>query len=485
MINAKIICKIIGILLFLEAGLLLLCAAFPLYYGEDDLMGFLYAVGITALAGTVLYLHGRDAERRTSRKDGYIIVSVSWVVFSLYGMLPFYMSGYIPSFTDAFFETMSGFTTTGASILNNIESLPHGLLFWRSMTQWIGGMGIVFFTIAVLPIFGSGGIQLFAAEATGPTRNKLHPRIGVTAKWLWGLYLGLTLLGIGLYCAGGMTLFDSVCHSMTTTATGGYSTHQESIAAFHSPYLEYVTTGLMFLSGVNFSLLFFSLLKGNIKKMLKDTEFRWYVSLVFVFTLFCVVVLTATHHYGSMEETVRKALFQVVSIQTTTGFSSDDYMTWPPVLWLLLTFVMYCGACAGSTSGSIKCIRIAILYQIARNHFKHILHPNAVLPVRINQTVIPTPVQTTLLAFIVVYIAAILVGWMLMMLTGTGFMESYGIVVSSLSNIGPALGEYGPAASWAALPDAAKWLSAILMLIGRLELFSVLLLFSPDFWKRH
>ncbi len=483
MINAKIIYKIIGTLLYIEAALLLLCAIFPICYGEDDLNGFLYAVVITAIAGTILFVTGRGAEKHTSRKDGYIIVSVSWVIFSLFGMLPYYISGYIPNVTNAFFETMSGFTTTGASILNNIESFPHGLLFWRSMTQWIGGLGIVFFTIAVLPIFGAGGIQLFAAEATGPTHNKLHPRIGVTAKWIWSLYFGLTITETALLYLGGMDWFDSICHSMTTTSTGGYSTRQNSIAAFNSPYIEYIVTLFMFLSGINFSLLFFSLLKGKIKKLFQDTEFRWYVGTLLFFTSFTVVVLIFTSS-SDLEESFRKALFQIVSIQTTTGFASADYMMWAPVLWLLVSITMFFGACAGSTSGAVKCVRIAILAQIAKNQFKRILHPNAVLPIRISHTVVPIGMQSTLLAFIVVYIAAIFIGWLLVMLTGVGFMESYGVVVSSIGNVGPGLGLYGPAYSWETLPEIAKWICSILMLIGRLELFSVLLLFTSSFWKK-
>ena len=253
MINSKMICKIMGSLFFIEAGFLILCALLAIYYKEADLTAFLSSAAITAGAGIVFSLFGKNAERKISRRDGYVVVSLAWIFFSLFGMLPFYLSGHIPSITDAFFETMSGFTTTGASILDNIESLPHGLLFWRSMTQWIGGLGIVFFTIAVLPIFGVGGVQLFAAEATGPTHDKVHPRIGVTAKWIWSIYLGLTITEVFLLLLGGMNLFDSVCHSLTTTATGGYSTKQNSIAAFHSPYIEYVITLFMFLSGISFS----------------------------------------------------------------------------------------------------------------------------------------------------------------------------------------------------------------------------------------
>lgn len=483
MINAKIIYRILGTLLYIEAALLLACTLFPVCYGEDDLTGFLCSVAVTAAAGSLLVFLGRGAGRQISRKDGYVIVSVSWVVFSLFGMLPFYLSGYIPDVTNAFFETMSGFTTTGSSILDDIEALPHGLLFWRSMTQWIGGLGIVFFTIAVLPIFGSGGIQMFAAEATGPTYNKLHPRIGVTAQWIWSLYLGLTVTECALLCLGGMDLFDSVCHALTTTATGGYSTKQASIAAFHSPYIEYVIILFMFLSGINFTLLFFFLLKGKPGKLFRDMEFRWYVGTVVSFTAFIVLVLTF-NGAPDIEKSFREALFQVVSIQTTTGYASADYMLWPPVAWLLISIIMLFGACAGSTSGAVKCVRIAILAQIVKNQFKRILHPNAVLPIRINRNVMPVGTQSTLLAFIIVYIAAVFIGWLLVMLTGVEFMEAYGVVVSSISNVGPGLGAYGPAYSWNALPDAAKWICAALMLIGRLELFSVLLLFTSAFWKK-
>ena len=276
MINSKMICKIMGSLFFIEAGFLILCALLAIYYKETDLTAFLSSAAITAGAGIVFSIFGKNAERKISRRDGYVVVSLAWIFFSLFGMLPFYLSGYIPSITDAFFETMSGFTTTGASILDNIESLPHGLLFWRSMTQWIGGLGIVFFTIAVLPIFGVGGVQLFAAEATGPTHDKVHPRIGVTAKWIWSIYLGLTIAEVFLLLLGGMDVFDSVCHSLTTTATGGYSTKQNSIAAFHSPYIEYVITLFMFLSGINFTLLFLFFLKGKFKRLIDNTEYHRY-----------------------------------------------------------------------------------------------------------------------------------------------------------------------------------------------------------------
>ena len=459
------------------------CSAFGFYYNEDDRWPFIIAAGVALLIGLTLNCIGRDADKRFSRRDGYLIVSLSWIVFSLVGMLPYVLSGYIPSVSDAFFETMSGFTTTGASILNDIEALPHGLLFWRSMTQWIGGLGIIFFTIAVLPVFGVGGVQLFAAEATGPRHDKVHPRISVTAKWIWSIYLGLTVVCAFLFSLGGMSVFDSICHSMATTATGGFSTRNASIAAFDSAYIEYVTIFFMFLSGINFTLLFLAFFKGRVGKLFSDTEFHWYASIVGVFTLVIALGLVIVRG-GQIEESFREALFQVVSVQTTTGFVSADYMLWPPVLWFLLSVVMYFGACAGSTSGAIKCVRIAMLLKVVRNEFLRIVHPNAVIPLRISGHVIHSKAKITLLAFFVLYVLVIFIGWVVMMALGLDFMDAYGVVVSSVSNVGPGLGNYSGIHSWAHLPDAAKWVSAFLMLIGRLELFSVLLLLTPGFWQK-
>ena len=473
-----------GFLLFIEAGFLSLCIALSAFYKEPDLPAFIISTLATILVGIPLSYAGKNAERKLSRKDGYIVVTFAWIVFSTFGMLPYYISGYIPNITNAFFETMSGFTTTGASILDDIESLPHGLLFWRSMTQWIGGVGIVIFTIAVLPIFGTGGIQLFAAEATGPKFDKITPRIGVTAKWIWVIYLGLTLAETGLLLIGDMTLFDSICHAMTTTATGGFSTRQASIAAFNSPYIEYVTTLFMFLSGINFALLYLLFLKGSFKRVIKDTEIRWYIKTILLFTTIFTVGLVITSPMG-VEEAFRKSSFLVISIQTTCGFITADYMQWAPPLWMLTTIITYCGACAGSTSGGIKCIRAVIMARIAKNEFKHILHPNAVLPVRVNNQVVSPTTKSTVLAFFVVFVALVFLGWFIMMVLGLEFDDAYSVVISSLANVGPGIGKCGPAFSWNSLPDTAKWLSTLMMLIGRLELFTVLLLFTPNFWKKN
>ena len=483
MINFKTIIRIIGILLLLETVMFLVCSSVSFYYRESDMLDFWKAGGITAGIGLLLAALGKGGERQLTRRDGYVLVSFAWVAFSLFGMLPFYIGGYIPDIADAFFETMSGFSSTGATILDDIESLPHGILFWRSMTQWIGGLGIIMFTIAVLPIFGVSGLQVFAAEASGPTHDKVHPRIGITAKWIWSIYTGITTLLVCLLMLGGMDWFDSICHAFATTGTGGFSTKQASVAYYNSPYIEYVISIFMFISGINFTLVLL-FVNRKFKKFISNAELKFYFSSVVFFTVVIAIALYYTSPMG-MEESFRKSLFQVISLHTSTGFATDDYMQWSPVLWGLLTIIMLMGACAGSTTGGLKCIRMVILTKVSRNEFKHILHPNAILPVRINKQVISSSIVSTVLAFCFIYITIIVISTLLMMTMGVGAEESIGCVISSIGNMGPGLGETGPAYSWNALPDAAKWLLSLLMLLGRLELFTVLLLFTPDFWKRN
>jgi trk system potassium uptake protein TrkH len=463
--------------------MLLCCIGVSAFYGEDDLRAFVVTSVITFVAGGGLLIMGKKADRQFGKRDSIIIVSTSWIIVSIFGMLPFYISGYVPSVTNAFFETMSGFTSTGSTILDNIEALPHGLLFWRSMTQWVGGLGIVFFTIAVLPIFGVGNLQLFAAEGSGISNDKVFPRIGVTAKWIWSIYFGLTGIVIGLLLFGGMDWFDSVCHSFTTTATGGYSIKQDNIAHYNSPFIEYVISIFMTISGINFTLLLL-FVNGKFRKFFLDAELKWYLSSVVIFTLFITIGLNHTTSLG-LEESFRKALFQVTSIHTSTGFVTDDYMIWQPVLWGALVILMLIGGCAGSTAGGIKCLRMVILTKVSKNEFKHIIHPNAVLPVRINKQVVSPNIVSGVLAFIFIYLIIIIFGTLFMMGAGVGFMESIGAVISSIGNMGQSIGKIGPAYSWNFLPDAAKWLLSFLMLVGRLELFTVLILFSPGFWEKN
>ncbi len=483
MTNKKMVFQVLGFLLLIETAMILCSAGVSLIYGEDDFCALLWSAAISGGVGGIFSLLGKGVERRLTRRDGYLIVSLSWIVFSIFGMFPFYLSGYIPSITNAFFEAMSGVTSTGATILDNIESLPHGLLFWRSMTQWIGGLGIILFTLAVLPIFGISGGQVFAAEATGPTHDKIHPRIGITARWLWSVYAGLTIIATLLLSAGGMGWFDSLCHAFTATGTGGFSTKQASIAYFHSPYIEYVLSAFMFISGINFTLLLL-FVTGRFKRMLLDAELKFYVLCILVTTLFITTILYL-HTSMDIESAFRTSLFQVISIQTSTGYATSDYMTWPSVAWGVMPLLMLIGGCAGSTAGGMKCIRIVILGRITKNELKRLLHPNAVLPVRINKQVLPSTLQSTVLAFTFLFTLIAFASVLFIMAMGIEFRDAVGLVMSCMGNTGPALGNFGPAFSMNALPDAVKWLLAFLMLLGRLELFTVLLLFTPEFWKRH
>ena len=483
MFHPKVIFRIVGILLFIEAAFLLTGIGVSLFYGEDTVKPFLTSFCIIALTGTLLVTLCKGGERSISRKDGYVVVTLCWVVFSLFGTLPYMLTGSIPNFTDAFFETMSGFSTTGATILQDIEALPKSILFWRMMTHWVGGLGIVFFTVAVFPIFGLNDINLFSAESVGPIRAKLHPRISVTARWILTIYIALTVFcSVSLRIAG-MGWFDAICHAMSTIATGGFSTKQASIAAFNSPAIEYVITFFMFVSGVNLSLLYLAIFKVRPMALLRDTEFKTYFMIVAVFSLMIGVGLFFTTDLGA-ESSLRASLFQVVSLQTTTGFATVNYAAWMPLLWLLLCALMFIGACSGSTSGAMKCARISILYKVMWNEFKRIVHPNAVIPVRMTGRIIPAAVQSAILAYTVIYIFMLVAGLFVNMAFGVDFLDAFSLSVASVGNVGPALGNYGPMDSFAPLPAVVKWFSAFQMLVGRLEFFAVLLLLTPVFWRR-
>ena len=483
MFHPKIISRILGLLLFIEAAFLLTSLAVAFYYHETIIDTYLYTLAAMVGTGAVLAYIGRGKERNISRKDGYIVVTFCWILFSLFGAIPYYLSGSLPSVTNAFFETMSGFSTTGATIVDDIEALPHSLLFWRAMTHWVGGLGIVFFTVAVFPVFGLGDINLFAAESVGPMRAKLHPRISVAARWILTIYIGLTIIATVSFYFVGMGKFDALCHAMSTVATGGFSTKQASIAAFNSPLIDYVVTLFMFLGGVNFSLLYLFFFKARFGDLLRDSEFRVYVGSVLLFTILITVGLFFTTPMG-VEESFRTSLFQVVSMQTTTGFATSNYVLWQPILWLMISAVMFLGACSGSTSGAMKCARISILGRVMFNEFKRILHPNAVIPVRMSGKIVPSSVQSAILAYTVIYVATVVVGVFVNMTFGLDFLDAYGLSVTSVGNVGPAFGHYGPMDSFSTLPALVKWFCSFQMLVGRLEFFAVLLLLMPAFWRR-
>ncbi len=485
MLHFKLINKIIGYLLLIEALLMSWCLIISFIYHEDDTVAFICSIIITIMTAFSLITLGRNAKNTLSRRDAYLIVTATWIIFSLFGTLPFLISGYVKSFTDAYFETMSGFTTTGSTIIDNVEALPHGLLFWRSLTQYIGGLGIVFFTVALLPSLGGGSIKIFAAESTGPLKTKLHPRISTSAKWIWMVYLLLTTGCAISYYLGGMNLFDAINFSMTTTATGGFGTHNESFAFYHSKFIEYACTLFTFLSGVNFTLLYTSLFKGKIKNLIHNSEFKFYLTIILSFSAFIAFKLIFHNHYD-LEHAFRKAAFQVVTFMTTTGFYSDNAATWPHVTWVILAIGMFFGASSGSTSGGLKCIRGVMTMKVIKNEFLQILHPNAVLPLKVDRINIPEQKRITLLAFLATYLILCLISSSILIAMGIDNTDAITMTLSSIGNVGPALGtEIGPTMSWSILPAAAKWLCAFLMLIGRLEIFTVLIIFTPAFWKNN
>ena len=483
MLNWKLISKILGSLLVLESLFMLVCLAIAVYYHEDDVLSFLVSILVTLLAATALHYFGREADNNMGRRDAFLVVTLSWTVYSLFGSLPFLLGGYIPNFTNAYFETISGFTTTGATILDDVETLPHGILFWRTLTQWIGGLGIVFFTIAVLPSLVGGSVKVFSAESTGPIKSKLHPRLSMSAKSIWVVFLTLSIACAAAYKLLGMNWFDSVNYSMTTIATGGFSPHYDSIAHFHSPAMEYVSTFFCFLSGVNYVLLYCAVIKGQIKNVFSNVELRFYCLCIVFFTLFIMYMLMTRNNYA-LEPAFRCAVYQVVSFITTTGLFNDNAALWPHVTWVVLAVCMFMGACAGSTSGGFKSVRCVMLLKIVRNEFKQMLHPKAVLPLRFGDVNIPMQRRVTLLAFLSVYLILCLVCAFVMIAAGVDNTNAITITVSTLSNVGPTLGiEIGPTMSWNELPDFAKWMCSVLMLMGRLEIFSVLIIFTPTFWK--
>ena len=485
MVNFRIIYKIIGSLLFIEAQFMGWCLAVACTQHEDDMLAVLLSMLLTFGAGFLFLFFGRGAENTLSRRDAYVVVTAVWVIFSVFGMFPFLIHGSIGNLTDAFFETMSGFTTTGASILDDVECLPHGILFWRSLMQWIGGLGIVFFTIAILPSLVGGSVKVFAAEATGPIKAKMHPRLTTTAKWIWSIYLLLTV-GCGLsYWAAGMNWFEATNYAMTTTATGGFAIHNESTEFFHSPTIDYISIAFQFLSGINFTLLYVSIVKMRLKALFTNSEFKLYISVVVGATLWIMYLLLTRMDYD-LERAFRCSLFQVVSFITTTGMFNVDAGTWPHITWVILGVVMYLGACAGSTSGGFKCIRGLMLLKVIRNNFRQILHPNAVLPVKINGQSIPQSKLIALFAFFTLTMLMTLFTATIMIVEGIDNTNAITIALSCVSNVGPTLGtQIGPVMSWSILPDHIKWILCPLMLMGRLEIMTVLVLFTRTFWKEN
>lgn len=484
-LDLKLVIRTLGFLLLFQSAFMFLASAVAFFYNEPDYIPMLYATGITFFSGLLAAIFIPKPVEPIGKREAYLVVALVWVVFSLYGLLPFWLSNAIPSYTDAFFETMSGFTTTGASILTNVEGLSHGLLFWRSIIQWLGGMGIIVLSLAILPLLGMGGMQLFMAEVPGPTKDKLHAKVSYTAKALWGIYVVLTVAQTLLLWLGGMDLFDGICHSFTTMATGGFSTKNASIAYWTSPFIHYVFILFMFLAGVNFSLYFF-FLKGSFAKFFKNEELKYY--LFFALGFSAVISLSVMYYtpdlMGGIEPTIRHGLFQVVSLLTTTGFATFDYMNWSQFTWMFLLVIMLFGGSAGSTSGGMKMVRIVLLLKNSYYEFKRLLHPNAIIPVRFNDKVVVPQVMTNVLAFAVLYISILIIGMLVLGAFGMTFEEAIGSSITALSNVGPSVGSLGPASNFSEITVPAKWTMSFLMLTGRLELFTVLVILTPSFWRK-
>lgn len=493
-LNYRIILHLMGLLLIVNGGFILLSSVVSFSY--DDGVGFpMVYSGLTVLAvGTLLMVFTRNHKKEIQKREGYLIVTFGWIMMSLAGTLPYLFTGAIPGFTNAFFETMSGYTTTGASILNDIESVPKGVLFWRSITHWIGGMGIIVLAIAILPLLGIGGMQLFAAEAPGPGGDKLHPRITDTAKRLWIIYFGYTAAETILLQVAGMSFFDAINHSLSTLSTGGFSTKNTSVAYWNdTPVIQYIIMIFMFLAGTNFILSYFAF-KTKFSKVFRDEEFKLYGYFIIGLTIVASAVIyfqadpsvSSIDHplvWGELEGAVRHGLFQVLAIVTTTGFTTADYTMWTPFLMIFFFGLMFLGGSSGSTAGGVKIVRHLIMIKNGIIEFRRTLHPNAILPVRYNRKAVQQPIVFNILAFFILYMLSFIVGVLVFSWLGLDFGTALGAAASTLGNVGPALGDLGPTSNYAILPDFAKWWSTFLMLIGRLELFTVLILFTPFFWR--
>ncbi len=483
-LNAKSVLPVLGWLLILNGGFMLLCLPVSLYYQDGQWHALLLSGLITSTCGGLLTLLTKKQKNAgLTKREGYLVVTSGWLCMSFFGTLPYLISGEIPGFTDAFFETLSGFTTTGATILNDIEAMSEGILLWRSLTQWIGGMGIIVLTVAILPLLGIGGMQLFVAEAPGVTPDKLKPRITDTAKRLWLIYLGITVVEAGLLKLGGMSVFDAVNHALTTMATGGFSTKQESIAYFTSPFIQYVIIVFMFLAGTNFTLIYFGL-HGQLKKVIENEEFKYYLAFTIGFTVL-VTAIVYTVSGSDFEVAFRQSLFQLVSVITTTGFITADYTAWAPLLTVVFFMLMFVGASAGSTAGGVKIVRHVILLKNSVLELRRQIHPSAVLPVRLNNKAVSSEITYNVMAFMITYLMVFALGAIIISSMGFDFTTSVGAVATCLGNIGPGIGKVGPMDNFAFISVAGKWVLSLLMLLGRLELFTVLILFSPYFWTKH
>ncbi len=482
----KLIIKLLSALNAILGAAMFLPLGIALFDGASDVNAFALALAVTLGVNTSAYLITRKTYSDLSHRDGFLVVTLAWASACLFAALPFWFGGYFHGFTDAYFEAVSGFTTTGSTVLTDIAATPRATLFWRSIIQWFGGMGIIVLSLAILPLLGVGGMQMFKAEVPGPTTDKLQPRVRDTAWLLWKVYVLITVSQAVLLMLGGMGGFDAICHSFTTLATGGFGTQADSFVSMHSVYLESVTTLFMFLAGVNFSLHYLTL-TGKWKSYIQDGEFRVYALLLLIATLGMAILLRFSGTYDSLWTALRYASFQVVSIMTTTGFNSADFEAWSlsaPLAPLLLFMLMFVGGMAGSTGGGMKVIRLWLLVKHGYREMFRLIHPRAVKHIKINRKVVPETVLDAVIGFFVLYVMLFLFATVVMALFGHDFTTSLSAVAACLNNIGPGLGTVGPMDNFAGLQPIVKWVLIFCMLLGRLEVYTVLLLFVPEFWKK-
>ncbi|MDZ7761786.1 MAG: TrkH family potassium uptake protein [Desulfovermiculus sp.] len=476
------ILQIVGLIILFVGLTMLLPLGFSLAAREESAVSFLQAIVLSIAFGGGLFLVSRAEKGHTvTHREGMCIVTLGWIGAGLFGSLPFYLSGSIPGFSDCVFETFSGFTTTGSTILDDIESLPSGILLWRSLTQWLGGMGIVLLSLAILPFIGVGGMQLYKAEVPGPSPDKLRPRVRETAKLLWQVYLLLSFLELLFLLAGGMSFFDSLCHTFTTMPTGGFSPKGASIGHYDSVYFDLVITFFMFMAGVNF-VLHFRLIQGRPMTWWHSPEFRFYL-LVTLGVTGIVALCIYGPMYSSLGQALRYSLFQVVSIFTTTGFGTADYELWGPLAQFLLLLCMIVGGSAGSTAGGVKCMRVIILIKQAQRELMRLVHPRVVVPIRLGGKIVSDEIVNGVVGFFLLYLVLAALSMCFLAALGVDILTSIGAVIACISNIGPGLGQVGPTEHFGHLPTLAKWILTFCMLLGRLEIYTVIVLLYKEFWK--
>lgn len=473
--------NLFGKLLILISFCLLTPIPFSLYFGDGMTSTFILSASLGAFLG-VLFLALFAPEKDLGYRDGFAVVVLSWLGMGFLGALPFYFSGKMPMFVDCFFESISGFTTTGSTVLVQVEILPESLLFWRAMTHWLGGMGIIVLSLAILPLLGVGGMQLFQAEMPGPTKDRLAPRIQDTARILWSVYFLFTAVETALLAWGGMSFFDAVCHSFATLATGGFSTHTASVGYFDSVYIETVIIIFMFLAGTNFAL-HHPGIKGKLSAYWRNEEFRFYLGLCVAATLFVMAVNAYHQVYATFGQSLRTAAFQVVTILTTTGFGTADFDQWPPALKILMVSLMFVGGCAGSTGGGIKVVRILLFFKFARLQLKNLVHPRTVGILKLSGGKVPQEVMVAILGFLALHVGVFLLASLAVTALGVDIVTGTTAVIATLNNIGPGLNLVGPAQNFSHLPPLAKTILSFCMLAGRLELYTVAVLLTPDFWQ--